>query len=205
MTGAQVTRALRCGRREISDRRDVTPVHGVAVMHHQRSPSRPGRFVAVLVAAWIVLMVTFATAAPAFAHAEVVAASPEPGTGRPQAPGAVVLKFTEKLNLDLSRIQIDDRDGRDVGVGETLAVEGDPSAMRRGLGLLQPGAYTVRWTSVSSVDGHTLKGSYLFGIGDAPLGNEQVQSSPLSSESWLGLVGSFLAFVGLGVWSGSLL
>src|SRR5438132_7947952 len=99
-------------------------VRGVGVMHRDRSRSRPGPFVTVLVAAWIVVALIIATAAPAFAHAEVVAASPEPGTGRPQAPGAVVLKFSEQLNLDLSRIQIDDRDGRDVGGGETLAVNG---------------------------------------------------------------------------------
>jgi len=39
--------------------------------------------------------------APVDAHAERVLASPEPGTGLAQAPAAVVIKFSEPLNLPL--------------------------------------------------------------------------------------------------------
>lgn len=142
---------------------------------------------------------------PASAHAELVTATPDAGSGLPQAPGYVVLKFSEPLNDQLSHIEILDQRARDVGVGATVGVVGDRAAMRRKLGLLQPDTYTVRWTTVSFVDGHTLKGSYQFGIGDAPLGNEHVASSPISSEGWLGLIGSFVAFVGLSFWAGALL
>ncbi|MGH2659389.1 MAG: hypothetical protein ACRDHS_06930 [Actinomycetota bacterium] len=36
--------------------------------------------------------------APAGAHAGLVASTPSPGIGLPQAPGAVVLRFSEPLN-----------------------------------------------------------------------------------------------------------
>lgn len=143
-----------------------------------------------------------ATAAPASAHASFVAASPSPGHGFPQAPGAVALRFSEPLNLGLSRIEVLDGDGNDVGVGPTEKVEGDPAAMRRKLGLLRPGQYRVRWVSVSTVDGHSLRGSYAFGIGTGATDEERVEASPVASEGWLGLVGRWAALVGLALWVG---
>lgn len=68
---------------------------------------------------------------PALAHAGLVAANPPPGIGIPQAPGEVVLRFSEPLNFDLSRIEVLDESGRPVTVGPALPVEGDPRAMRR--------------------------------------------------------------------------
>lgn len=142
-------------------------------------------------------------ATPAYAHAEVVAATPEAGSGLAQAPGAVVLKFTEPLNQELSSIAVLDRSGRDVGERATRPVPGDERAMRRALGFLRPGTYRVEWTSVSTLDGHALEGSYDFGIGAAPAGAERVRASPVASEGWVGLVGKLLAFGGLALWFGA--
>jgi copper transport protein len=164
------------------------------------------RWLARPAAVAVLAMMTVAfVATPAFAHSELVKASPAPGIGLPQAPGAVELKFTEPLNRELSRIDVFDRADRDVGQGATEAVVGDRAAMRRRLGLLQPGSYRVRWVTVSSVDGHTLKGSYGFGIGDSAAPAETVAASPVSSEGWGGLVGRALAFAGLALWTGGLL
>lgn len=140
---------------------------------------------------------------PAQAHAGLVAAVPAPGVGLPQAPGAAVLRFSEPLNIRLSRIEVVDRQGKAATVGPTSPVPGDPRAMQRKLGLLSPGQYTVKWVTVSTLDGHTLKGSYTFGIGTASPGNEQVQNSPVASEGWLGLIGRLAALVGLVLWAGS--
>lgn len=164
-----------------------------------RSHGRRAVFVASFA---LVSLVTF-LAGPAFAHAEIVAATPEPGVGLAQAPGALVLKFSEPLNRELSTIEVIDRAGRDVGQGRTLAVEGDPDAMQRKLGFLRPGAYRVRWTTVSTLDGHVLKGGYSFGIGTTTSLSEQIESNPVASEGWVGLVGRFLAISGLGLWFGA--
>ncbi len=160
------------------------------------------RLVAALALTAVVVVVG---AGPAGAHASFVAATPSPGSGLPQAPGAVAMRFSEPLNRRLSKIEILDRQGRDVGVGPTAAVARDPLAMRRRLGLLPPGQYTVRWLTVSTLDGHTLQGSYSFAIGAAADAAEHVQASPIDSEGRLGLAGRWVALVGLSLWAGTVL
>ena len=134
------------------------------------------------------------------AHAEVLLASPSPGTGLAQAPAAVVIKFSEPLNLSLSRIEVLDASGSDVGSGPTEVVTGDPQAMRRPLGLLPIGQYTVRWTSVSALDGHTLRGSYSFAVGTGASPGTTLADSPLDSEGPIGLIGRFAELIALGMW-----
>src|SRR5207247_5479702 len=43
-----------------------------------------------------------------------------------------------------------------------------------------PGIYTVRWASVSALDGHAVRGSFQFGVGVSPAGGpvEAAQTSP---------------------------
>src|SRR6266568_3697017 len=148
-------------------------------------------FVGVVVAA----IATWA--GPAAAHAGLVAASPSAASGLPQAPGAVVLRFSEPLNRSLSHVEVVGSDGRQGTVGQTEAVVGDSRAMQRKLGLLRPRQYTVNWTSVSTLDGHTLRGSYVFGIGGAGGTAEHVGATPVASEGWLGLLGRLGELVGL--------
>lgn len=146
-----------------------------------------------------------APAVPAGAHADPVDADPGPGSGLPQAPGAVVMRFTEPLIMELSRIEVRDDAGGEVGQGSTRPVEGDPTAMRRDLGLLPPGQYTVQWVTVSPLDGHTRRGSYQFGIGASGAPGQQVRDGPVDSEGWLGIAGRAVALAGLAVWAGGAL
>jgi len=138
--------------------------------------------------------------AVAQAHAELQLASPAPGTGLAQAPASFVIKFSEPLNLSLSRIEVLDATGADVGSGPTEAVAGDADAMRRPLGLLPTGQYAVRWTSVSALDGHTLRGSYSFAVGTGASPDTTLANGPLDSEGPFGLVGRFVELVALGGW-----
>ena len=154
----------------------------------------------VLLAAVVLL---FGSPSAVAAHAEVLLASPTPGTGLAQAPAAVVIKFSEPLNVALSRIDVLDGSGADVGQGPTLAVAGDAEAMRRPLGLLPTGQYTVRWTSVSALDGHTFRGTYSFAVGTRADTGTMIADSPLDSEGSIGLIGRFAALVALGAWLAS--
>jgi putative copper export protein len=74
--------------------------------------------------------------------------------------------------------------------------------MERKLGALRPDLYTVVWTTVSSVDGHTLRGSYTFGVGVDATNHVVTHDNPVSSEGWLGLVGRLFALTGLALWAG---
>lgn len=162
---------------------------------------------AMLRAAWLRLIAALAIAAVLLgapsvtqAHAELLLASPGPGIGLAQAPAAVVIKFSEPLNFALSQIEVLNSSGVEVGSRPTEAVVGDTQAMRRPLGILPTGQYTVHWTSVSALDGHPLRGSYSFAVGTSANPATTIANSPLDSEGPFGLVGRFLELIALGAW-----
>lgn len=57
--------------------------------------------------------------------------------------------------------------------------------------------------TVSTLDGHNLRGSYKFGVGQAAAGDETVDDDPLSSEGVLGIIGRYIALAGLTLWAGA--
>jgi len=118
----------------------------------------PGRWLGVAAA-----VLVLAVPAPALAHAGFVSSRPEPGSTLGSAPGVVELDFSEPLNRELSRATVTAPDGqRFAGF-----VAGD-HGIRIPLSTNLQGVYRVEWTTVSTVDGHTLHGSFGFGVGVAP-------------------------------------
>jgi copper transport protein len=117
-----------------------------------------------LVAATVVAAIAVvALPATALAHAGFVSASPEPGSTLGTAPGQVILTFSEPLNTRLSRAAVLEPDGR-TAAGRVTADD----QMVIELTTNQTGVYEVSWTTVSVVDGHTLSGSFRFGVGVSP-------------------------------------
>ena len=113
----------------------------------------------------------------AFAHANLTRASP--------APNSV---------LDAQGSRVDD--------GDSLVDTNDPLAMSVGLGPIAEGTYTVAWKNVSTVDGHRVRGSFVFSVGEPIAGasletpGEPLLQSPAEPfVRWLVLV-SVLAMVG---------
>ncbi len=102
-------------------------------------------------------------AVPAWAHAAFTSSSPEPGTQLAAAPGAVTVRFTEPLILDLSSLRVTDPDGQ---VWERTSA-GDRK-MSASLDTTAQGVYLVEWKTVSPLDGHTLTGTFRFGVGVTP-------------------------------------
>jgi copper transport protein len=100
--------------------------------------------------------------ATASAHAVPVSATPAPGARLGVAPGAVVIVFDEPLEPRLSGTTVIDPDGRrftGTVSGKTIRVPLSTSA---------PGVYQVDWKTVSVVDGHTITGTFQFGVGVSP-------------------------------------
>jgi copper transport protein len=118
------------------------------------------RFVAATVVAAIAVV---ALPAAALAHAGFVSSMPEPGSTLGTAPGQVILTFSEPLNTGLSRASVLQPDGR-AAAGRVTADD----RMIIDLTTNQTGVYEVSWTTVSVVDGHTLSGSFRFGVGVSP-------------------------------------
>ena len=118
------------------------------------------RLVAATVLAAIAVV---ALPAPALAHAGFVSSTPEPGSTLGTAPGQVILTFSEPLNTRLSRATVLQPDGR-TAAGRVIADD----RVTIDLTTNQTGVYEISWTTVSVVDGHTLSGSFRFGVGVSP-------------------------------------
>jgi copper transport protein len=125
------------------------------------------------------------TASPAWGHAALVSSDPEPGAELSTSPGVVTLAFSEPLNVKLSNATVASPDG------DTF--EGTASPENRiaiPFTTNAPGVYEVEWTTVSTLDGHPLHGSFAFGVGVSPgaAGEGSVATGPNEGGLLLGLV-----------------
>ena len=92
------------------------------------------------------------------AHAVLVSSTPAAGARLGATPAMVTLVFDEPLAPTLSRAAV-------AGPGGTrfaAAVKG--ATMRARLTGNVPGIYRVEWKTVSEIDGHTITGSFQFGV-----------------------------------------
>src|SRR5438128_9286549 len=135
------------------------------------------------------------------AHAVVASSQPEAGQRLGTAPGVVVLEFTEPINQKLSRATVSDPTGRAFTGGVSGGLE-----IRVPLSTNAPGVYTVRWVSVSTLDGHAVRGSFQFGVGVSPTGGavETAQTSPGGGDLGLAIL-RWVEYLGLLVAVGTLL
>lgn len=99
----------------------------------------------------------------ASAHAFLVRSQPVDGAQLGLAPGAVVLDFSEALAPRLSQASVADPDGRNTTARPISATE-----IRVDLITNMPGQYAVRWTAVSSDDGHATAGGFTFTVDARP-------------------------------------
>ena len=117
-----------------------------------------GNFAAVAVAAGIA-----AAAAPAWAHAVIVSASPT--ANEHVAPGElpVRIEFNSRIDKVRSRLQVMAPAGAKTDVPIDQA--GDPNVVAGTTGALTPGAYVLRW-QVLAIDGHITRGDIPFVVGN---------------------------------------
>ena len=152
-----------------------------------------------LAAAGAALVVAIGLASPAMAHALLASSQPAAGSNLSSAPTEVVLTFTEAPDPKLSSVQVLSSTGTSVTTGPATGVAGSPVKLRVGLKALQPGVYTVAWTTVSSVDDHLARGSFAFGVGATPPsgGGESAEAAGSSPVSPVGVAGRWLLYGGL--------
>jgi copper transport protein len=156
------------------------------------------------IAATVVLALALSPAC-AGAHAAFQDANPEPGARLATSPAQITLAFTEPLDHALTTARIVDvRSGRRI-----------PAAVSFGAGnrmLLRPnrplatGPYEVVWHTVSIWDGHTLEGSFGFGVRTNAIGGAaQLEQSPLARGGWLRVALRGVWYVALFFFGGGLL
>lgn len=147
------------------------------------------------------------------AHAILIRSDPPVNARLQIPPRSVTGFFSEPLDTRLSSLEVVDGTGERVDAGETIFGP-DPAQMSVEIRKdLPPGFYTVIWETLSTIDGHLLKGSYPFTVlnadGSEPRGPRFGGPAGFSGGEpgfdnvpvkWLGLLGAFglaggLAFV----------
>ena len=115
----------------------------------------------------------------AFAHANLADADPAPNSVLDTPPSRITIWFTEPLEPSFSAIEVLDSQGGRVDNDDSALDPRDPTVMVVTLpNDLPNGAYTVAWRNLSTVDGHTIRGTFFYSVGE-PL---SAQSSDLPSE-----------------------
>lgn len=125
----------------------------------------PGRRPVVVLMAFCAALVLGLSPTPASAHAVLIASTPEAGQKLSTAPGVVVLTYSEPIDIHLSRATVTAPNGQRFDQTSVSTQE-----IRVAVVSNVPGVYEVSWTSVSTVDGHTLSGGFRFGVGVSPSG-----------------------------------
>lgn len=130
-------------------------------------------------------------AGAASAHAAFVTSQPAPGSDLAAAPGVVTLRFSEPLIEDLSSVTVTDPLGQQFTGGPTgereIQVDVDSTAQ---------GAYEIEWKTVSPIDGHTLRGSFRFGVGADVGGHDEPSDAPTGADLLIA-VARTLEYLGL--------
>lgn len=143
--------------------------------------------------------------AVAQAHAAFQDSSPAPGARLGSSPGQITLAFTEPLNRELTTVRIVNARSRRPIAGAVSFGAGNRMMLRPSRPL-PTGAYGVQWHTVSVRDGHTLEGSFGFGVRATPVGGEaQLEQSPLARGGWLRVLLRAAWYVALFFFGGGLL
>ena len=123
-----------------------------------------------LAALWLTLLVLLMLLAlaseSAEAHANLAESDPAVNSVLPESPHEVTIRFTEPLEPALSEIRVLDAMGRRVDSGDSKLDAGDPHLMSVSVEPLENGTYTVAWKNVSTVDGHRVRGAFVFSVGE---------------------------------------
>ena len=129
--------------------------------------------------------VAWQSAEEVYAHANLARSAPAPNSTLDGPPNQVVVWFTEPVEPDFSEIQVLDAQGDRVDRDDSIVDRNDPTAVSVTLGPLPNGTYTVAWKNVSTVDGHRVRGSFVFSVGEPISGAPvDVPNQPLVQSPW---------------------
>ena len=157
----------------------------------------PALLLLVLIPAW-----WWITPQEVSAHANLVSSEPAANSELQEAPDRIIARFTEPIEPSLSHIQVLDGSGQRVDLDNSEVDDLNPLVMSVGVAIIPDGTYTVAWSNVSTVDGHRVRGSFVFAVGqplsEVPMAavDQPLLQSPFAPVlRWLTLLAA-LAMVG---------
>ncbi len=141
----------------------------------------------------------------AMAHASPERSEPASNSVLATAPTQVTMWFSEPLEPAFSQIQVLDSASKRVDAGNSKVDSADTKKMSVGLSQLPNGTFTVAWKTLSAIDGHGLRGSYVFSVGEPQSTTPstlQIEAPLLQSPfdppaRWLVLLGGITVLGGL--------
>ena len=115
------------------------------------------------------------------AHANLLRSEPPANSSLDAPPDRITIWFTEPMEPRFSEIQALNSAGARVDNGDSVVDANDLTVMSVSLSELPNGTYTVAWRNLSTIDGHSLRGSYIFSVGE-PVSEEaaaQTSDAPI--------------------------
>jgi copper resistance protein C len=109
------------------------------------------------------LLIVVAASTKLEGHAFLERAEPAVGSTVQTSPGQVSIWFSEKIEPQVSAIQVFDVSGKQVDKGDVHLDRSNKALLRVSLPPLHAGKYKVVWRVVS-VDTHVTKGSFTFRV-----------------------------------------
>ncbi|MDQ1535532.1 MAG: copper transport protein [Actinomycetota bacterium] len=124
---------------------------------------------AVSVAAVVML------AAPAGAHATLIQTQPAASQVYSSPPPAIVLRFSESVQVKLGGIRLFDAKGHRIDTGAPSHPNGDGATVSVSLPKLKDGTYVATWRVISA-DGHPVQNGFTFSVGEVSATGANAQS-----------------------------
>ena len=115
------------------------------------------------------------------AHANLVRSEPPANSTLDTSPDRITIWFTEPMEAAFSEMQVLNITGARVDNADSVVDANDLTVMSVTLPSLPDGTYTVAWRNLSTIDGHSLRGSFIFSVGE-PLSEAaaaQTSTAPL--------------------------
>jgi len=138
------------------------------------------------------------------AHANYIRSNPAADARLLRPPTEVRVVFSEPPDARASRIEVLDTQGRRVDRGDT-ALSDEENGLIVSLSEIDDGGYVVSWQVLSTVDGHTTRGSFVFAVGDAELPALPEVGEAYAPPRPLEIAGRAASFLGLALLVGGAL
>ena len=115
------------------------------------------------------------------AHANLIRSEPPANSTLDTSPERITLWFSEPMEAAFSEIQVLNTAGVRVDNKDSAVDANDLTLMSVSLPELPDGTYTVAWRNLSTIDGHGLRGSFIFSVGEplSEAATAQTSDSPL--------------------------
>ena len=128
---------------------------------------RAGRLARLCVVPALAGIILIATAAPAWAHAELKSTDPPKNGVAAESPPNLSLTFNENVEVSFGAVRVYTCAGQRITTGTPRHSPASGRTVVVSIPKLAPGVYLVAWRVISA-DSHPVDGSYSFRIGPGP-------------------------------------